>query len=43
VPWILTPGSDLKLFRSRFRQVQVLAQPKDQGGRQYALLSLHRT
>ncbi len=41
VPWLLAPDSALKLLRGRFRQCQVLAQPRDQGGRQFALLSLH--
>ena len=41
VPWLLAPETAVKLLRSRFRQSQILAEPRDQGGRQYALLSLH--
>jgi 4-amino-4-deoxy-L-arabinose transferase-like glycosyltransferase len=41
VPWLLAPQTALKALRSKFRQCQVLAQPRDQGGKQYAFLSLH--
>jgi hypothetical protein len=41
VPWLLAPASALKLLRSQFRESQILAQPRDQAGRQFALLSLH--
>ncbi len=41
VPWLIAPASALKLLRSRFRESHILAQPRDQGGRQFALLSLH--
>ena len=41
VPWLLAPESALKRLRRRFRQSQILAQPRDQSGRPYALLSLH--
>ncbi len=40
VPWLLAPATSLKLLRGRFQQCQVLAQPRDQGGRLYALVSL---
>jgi 4-amino-4-deoxy-L-arabinose transferase-like glycosyltransferase len=42
VPWLLAPESALKSLRKRFQQPQILAQMRDQGGRPYALLSLHR-
>jgi 4-amino-4-deoxy-L-arabinose transferase-like glycosyltransferase len=41
VAWLLAPASALKALRGKFRDVRILAQPRDQGGRQYALLSLH--
>jgi 4-amino-4-deoxy-L-arabinose transferase-like glycosyltransferase len=41
VPWILAPDTALKLLRGRFRESQILAQPRDQGGREYAVLALH--
>ncbi len=41
VPWLLAPASALKLLRGRFHNSQILAQPRDQGGRPFALLSLH--
>jgi len=41
VPWLLTPESAVKLLRSRFRQSQILAEPCNQGGHVFALLSLH--
>jgi hypothetical protein len=40
VPWLLAPESAVKLVRGRFRESQVLAEMKDQGGRQYELLAL---
>ncbi len=40
VPWLLAPATALKLLRGRFRQSRIFAQPRDQGGRQFALLSL---
>ncbi len=40
VPWLLAPATSLKLLRGRFQQCNILAQPRDQGGRLYALVSL---
>jgi 4-amino-4-deoxy-L-arabinose transferase-like glycosyltransferase len=40
VPWLLTPEKDFKALQARFQQYQVLAQPRDQGGQQYAFVSL---
>jgi 4-amino-4-deoxy-L-arabinose transferase-like glycosyltransferase len=41
VPWLLAPETAVDLLRSRYRQSEILAQPRDQGGRHYALRSLH--
>jgi len=41
IPWLLAPETALKLLRARFRQTQLLAQPREQSGRAFALLSLH--
>jgi hypothetical protein len=41
VPWLLAPERALKLLRGRFQQIQILAQPREEGGRAFALLSLH--
>jgi 4-amino-4-deoxy-L-arabinose transferase-like glycosyltransferase len=41
VPWLLAPDSAVKLLESRFQKSQVLAQPREQSGRQFVLLSLH--
>ena len=41
VPWLLAPDSALKRLREKFRQSQILAQPREQGGRGFALLSLY--
>jgi hypothetical protein len=41
VPWLLAPERALKLLRGRFRQSQILAQPQEQNGHRFALLSLH--
>ena len=41
VPWLLAPERALKLLRGRFHQIQILAQPREQSGRAFALLSLH--
>jgi 4-amino-4-deoxy-L-arabinose transferase-like glycosyltransferase len=41
VPWLLAPETALAPLRRRFPNSQILARPRDQGGREYALLSLH--
>ena len=41
VPWLLAPDTAVKRLRERFAQSTILAQPRDQGGKEYALLSLH--
>ena len=41
VPWLLAPDRAVKLLRGRFRQSQILAQARDQGGQEFELLSLH--
>lgn len=41
VPWLLAPESALKLLRGRFKQSPILAQPREQSGREFALMSLH--
>jgi len=41
VPWLLAPDTALKLLRSRFLHSQILAQPREQSGRAFTLLSLH--
>ena len=41
VPWLLAPERAMKLLHERFRQSQILAQPREQGGGRFALLSLH--
>ena len=41
VPWLLAPDTAVKLLRSRFLQLQILAQPREQSGRGFTLLSLH--
>ena len=41
VPWLVAPQTALKLLRSRFRQVQILAQPHDPGGKEYEFVALH--
>jgi hypothetical protein len=42
VSWLLAPNTALKLLRARFPQSQVLAEPREQSGREFTLLSLHR-
>ena len=41
VPYLLAPQHGLKLLRDRFRKCQILAEPREQGGAQFALVSLH--
>lgn len=41
VPWLLAPESALKLLRGRFGQSRILAEPREQSGRAFALMSLH--
>ena len=41
VPWLLAPERAIKLLRERFRQSQILAQPREQGGGRFVLLSLN--
>jgi hypothetical protein len=41
VPWLLAPESSVAHLRERYLQSSIFAQPRDEGGRQYALLSLH--
>ncbi len=40
VPWLLAPVSALKLLRGRFRECTIFAEPRDQGGKQFALMAL---
>ncbi|MGA3170904.1 MAG: glycosyltransferase family 39 protein [Chthoniobacteraceae bacterium] len=40
VPWLLAPDNSLKLLRKKFRECQILAQPRDENGHLFALVSL---